>query len=104
MTRLVDPNQIQILLPWILFLFLANDPTWDLDSPRVIGRWNGGATILNKPQSSFFTRLSAPPLNPIGAALARFNLREGVLLRVGAGPRKRFAPSDNAVARSKLED
>jgi len=33
----LDPNQIQILWPWILFLFLASDPTWDLDSPRVIG-------------------------------------------------------------------
>jgi hypothetical protein len=33
----LDPNQIQILWPWILFLFLADDPTWDLDSPRVIG-------------------------------------------------------------------
>ena len=33
----LDPNQIQILWPWILFVFLADDPTWDLDSPRVIG-------------------------------------------------------------------
>jgi hypothetical protein len=32
-----DPNQTQIPWPWILFLFLASDPTWDLDSSRVIG-------------------------------------------------------------------